>query len=131
MLGEIASQVVTTKDYPVPSPFTGGSRREETNMSEILDWQVFVLTRQGLLKNPFFYRGLPAPFEIDLSSVYPYFEPLTRTSLTEEFYEEILPEEMLEYDIVVRMPPRRRYTIELEIKGIRKAEPKIVEPEWI
>ena len=131
MLGEIASQVVTTKDYPVPSPFTGGSRREEAEISEISDQLFFVLTRQELLKKPFFYRSLLASFEIDLSSVRPYFEPMTKTSLIEEFYEEILPEEMLEYNIVVRMPPRKRYTIELEIKGVKRAEPKIVEPKWI
>lgn len=131
MVGDIASQVVTTKDYPAPSPFTGGSRREEANKSEILDRLFFVLTRQELPKIPFFYRSLPAPFEIDLSSVYPYFELMTRTSLIEEIYEEILPEEMLEYDVVVQMPPKRRYNIELEIRGIKKAEPKIVESEWI
>jgi hypothetical protein len=56
---------------------------------------------------------------------------MTRTSLIEEFYEEILPEEILEYDIVVCMSPRKSYTIELEVKSIRKAEPKIVEPEWM
>jgi hypothetical protein len=70
-------------------------------------------------------------FEIDLSSVHPLFESGTRTSLIKEFYEEILPEETLEYDIIVRMPPRKRYTIELEVKSIKKAEPRIVEPAWI
>jgi len=129
MLGEITSQVVTTKDYPVLFSFTGGSRKEETDINEILDWLFFDLTRQELFKKSFFYRNLPASFEVDLSSVYPYFEPMTRTSLIEEFYEEILPEEILEYDIVVCMPPRKSYTIELEVKSIRKAEPKIVEPE--
>ena len=42
-----------------------------------------------------------------------------------------LPEETLEYDVIVQMPPRKRYTIELEVKSIKKAEPIIVEPEWI
>jgi hypothetical protein len=38
---------------------------------------------------------------------------------------------MVEDDYIVRMPPVRRYPIELEIKSIKKAEPKIVEAEWI
>lgn len=131
MLSESASQVVTTKDYPVPSPFTGGSRREEAEISEISDRLFFVSTGQELFKKPFFYRSLLTSFEIDLSSVHPCFEPMTTTSLIEEFYEEILLEEMLEYNVVVRIPPIKRYAIELEIKSVKRAEPKIVEPEWI
>ena len=131
MLSESVSQVVTTKDYSVPSPFTGGSRREEAAISEISDRLFFVLTGQELFKKPFFYRSLLTSFEIDLSSVHPYFEPMTATSLIEEFYEETLLEEMLEYNVVVRIPPIKRYTIELEIKSVKRAEPKIVEPEWI
>lgn len=46
-------------------------------------------------------------------------------------YEMTLPEETLEYDLIVQMPPKNRYSIELEVKSIRKAELIIVEPEWI
>lgn len=129
MFYEITSHDVTTKDYSIPYSFTGSSRREESDIREILAWPFFLM-RQELHKQPFFYRSLP-PFEIDLSSVRPHFEPMNRISLIEEFYEEILPEEALEHDIVVRMPPRKRHTIELEVKSIKKAEPRIVEPEWI
>lgn len=38
-------------------------------------------------------------------------------------------EEALEYGVVVRIPPKRRYSVELEVKSIKKAEPKVVEPE--
>jgi len=34
-----------------------------------------------------------------------------------------------EYDIVVSVPHKRRYAIKIEIKSIKKAEPKIVELE--
>lgn len=34
----------------------------------------------------------------------------------------------IEYDIVVQMSPKRKYTINLEVKSISKAEPKIVGP---
>jgi len=131
MLGEITSRDITTEDYPVPFPFTGGSRREEAEISEILDRLFFVLTRQELLKKPFFYRSLLASFEIDLSSVYSQFEPASGTYITEVLSEEDIINEMLEHDFIVRMPPRKRYTIELEVKSIKKAKPRIVEPEWI
>ena len=131
MLDDIVSQVVTTKDYLVSSPFTGGSRREETNVSEILDWPVFVLRRQELLKKPFFYRSSLLSFEIDLSSVYSQFESKIETYATELLSEEAIVSGMLKQDFIVRMPPRKRYTIELELKSIRKAKPRIVEPEWI
>lgn len=120
MLYEIISRDVTTKDYPISYAFTGSSRIEEK----------FVLMKQELPENPFFYRSLLPSFEIDLSSVLrPQFEPMNKTSLIEKFYEEILPEETIEYDIIVRMPPRKKYTIEIEVKSIKKAKPRIVEPE--
>lgn len=129
MLYEITSRDVTIKDYPIPYAFTGGSRREETDISEILDWMFFVLTRQELFKKPFFCRNLLSSFEIDLSSVRPHFEPRIETSLIEESYEEILPEEMLEYDVVVRMPPLKEYTMWVKVKSVERATPRIVEPE--
>lgn len=131
MVCGITSQDVTTRDYPISDALTGSSRREETDISEILDRRLFVWRRQELGRQPFFYRTLPPSFEIDLSSVRPYFKPMTMPSLIETFYEETPREETLEYDIVVRMPPRKRYTVELEVKSIKKAEPRIVEPEWI
>lgn len=120
---EMISRDVVTKDYPIPDAFTGSSR-EKIYMSgiEALSFAAMV--------HDLGYQSLRSSFEIDLSSVHPCFVPKTRTSLIEEFYEEILPEETLEYDIIVKMPPRKRYSIELEVKGIKKAEPRIVEPEW-
>ena len=38
--------------------------------------------------------------------------------------------EMPEYDVVVNMPPREKYTITLEVLTIRKAQPNIIEPDW-
>lgn len=40
-----------------------------------------------------------------------------------------LHEEWVESDIVVCIPPKKRYTIELTVRNIRKAQPRIVEPE--
>ena len=40
-------------------------------------------------------------------------------------------EDEMEYDVVVRLPPKRSRFVELEITSIKKAEPKIVAPEPI
>ncbi len=132
LLDKITSPNIMTKEYPTPHAFTGSSRKEETdNISEMLDWPFFVSIRQELPRQPFFYRSLLPSFEIDLSSVHPYFEPMSETYVTEVLSEEDIINEMLEHDFVVRMPPRRRYAIELEVKSIKKAEPRFVELEWI
>lgn len=38
-------------------------------------------------------------------------------------------EEILEHDIVVKMPPKRKFTVKAQIRCVKKAEPKIVTPE--
>jgi len=44
-------------------------------------------------------------------------------------YKETIPEEMIEHDIFVKMPPKKRYIVKAKIVRIRKAEPRIVIPE--
>lgn len=44
---------------------------------------------------------------------------------------DIIPDELCEYDIVIPLIPKKRYNIKLEIKGRRKADPTIVDPDWI
>lgn len=39
-------------------------------------------------------------------------------------------EDSIEHDIFVRIPPKKRYIVEVDIKRIRKAEPNIVEPDF-
>ena len=54
-------------------------------------------------------------------------------SLTEnETYKDRAPiaEEMIEHDIFVKMPPKKKYTIKAKITRIRKAEPRIVIPDY-
>ncbi|RJQ49758.1 MAG: hypothetical protein C4538_01550 [Nitrospiraceae bacterium] len=43
---------------------------------------------------------------------------------------EVIPEEMLEHDIFVKMPPKRRRTVKFKIRRIRKAKPRIFIPEY-
>lgn len=42
---------------------------------------------------------------------------------------EAIPEELFEHDIVMRIPPKKKYTIELTVKNIRKGELRFVSPE--
>jgi hypothetical protein len=80
---------------------------------------------------------------------YPFKGGLTKTSLTsnvevrrviEEKSEtvslrtsikDIIPDELYEYDIIVPLIPKKRYNIKLEIKSRKKANPTIVDPDWI
>jgi len=52
-----------------------------------------------------------------------------KDTFTEGILEEDLFLEMVEHDYIVKMPPKRRYTIELDIKNIRRGEPRIFEIE--
>lgn len=47
-------------------------------------------------------------------------EPIKRSSLEED----------IEYDVVVHLPPKRSYLVNVKIESIRRAEPNIVEPEF-
>lgn len=129
MLREVAPEDVATKDYSFPYAFTGSSRREETDIGEILHRLVFVFIRQGLVRQPFFYRSLLPSFEIDLSSVYSQFEPKVETYVTELLSEEDIVSGMLEQDFIARMPPVKEYTMWVKVKSVEKATPRIVEPE--
>jgi hypothetical protein len=128
-LHEVTSRDITTKDYPIPYPFTGSSWREETDISEILDWFFFVLMREELLKKPFLYRSLLPSFEIDLSSVYSQFESKIETYVTELLSEENIVSGMLKQDFIVRMPPVKEYTVRVKVRSVEKATLRIVETE--
>jgi hypothetical protein len=39
-------------------------------------------------------------------------------------------EDSIEQDIIVRIPPKRSYIVEVDVKSIRKAEPNVVEPNF-
>lgn len=49
-------------------------------------------------------------------------------SLLKEKYTTL--EDSIEHDVFVRIPPKKRYIVEVDIKSIRKAEPNIVEPNF-
>lgn len=66
--------------------------------------------------------------QADPSSKYPLIRFLRETTLIEEFFSEVMTEETLHYDVWVPMPPRRRYSIFLEIENVRRAVPNVIEP---
>ncbi|OFV68087.1 MAG: hypothetical protein SCAL_000727 [Candidatus Syntrophoarchaeum caldarius] len=69
--------------------------------------------------------------ENDWSSVWPRFGIKNETSLIEERFEKRIPEDMLEFDIIVRMPPMKEWVARLKVRNVEKAMPHIVEPEEI
>lgn len=54
-----------------------------------------------------------------------------RALIRSQIYRSRSNRDLLEYDVVVSIPPKRRYSVMLDVISIRKAEPKIVEPEFI
>ena len=41
-----------------------------------------------------------------------------------------ITEDDIEKEIIFKMPPKRKYTVELELKSIRKATPNFVEEDF-
>ncbi|MDL1971056.1 MAG: hypothetical protein LWW94_08820 [Candidatus Desulfofervidaceae bacterium] len=116
-------QEVTNRCYPIGGFYSPSTSIEE-EMSEVLEYN---LTKIFLKKKS--YPSLVPLLRIDWSTVCPNFEIKSETSVSEmlkdTFYEEI------EHDVIVCLSPRKRYTLEINIKAIRKGEPKIIEPEEI
>lgn len=73
-----------------------------------------------------------AVLEVDSSSVLPQFELRSETLLTSESpLEAGIPEDVLEYDIFVKMPPIKEYSVTAKIVSREKARPMRVDPDWI
>jgi len=106
------------------SPSTG---IREIDISDMEDSSAFVWSHN---RPEGFYRSLSSLIETDISSIWPRFEVKSETFIATEALQEALPTDV-EYDVTVHMPPKMRYPVELEIKSIRRGEPKIVVPEGI
>lgn len=75
-------------------------------------------------------RVLENIFEFDVSSVFPVFIGRNDTYLIEKYKKIDYFEDILEYDIYIKMKPKT-YTIELEITSVKKGKPTIVIPDEI
>ena len=131
MIYEVTSQEIATQTYPIQYGFSESSGVKGMDLCEIMDELLAVLEGQKLMKDPLFYQNLLSLFENDLSTVYTHFGVKTETSLKEKAVEATIPEEMMEYDVFVRMPPIKEYTIRVKIKSVEEAIPRIVEPEGV
>jgi hypothetical protein len=124
---EVTSQDTEFSPYLIREAFTGSSREEEVDIREELD-RIFS-SWVSQYKNVPLYESLSLMVQTDVSSIYPRFKLRSETSLVEKLSEEEIVVEMLEHDFIVRMLPKKSYTIELEVTNIRRAKPRIVEPE--
>jgi len=123
----ITIQEVTNQDCPIQSLSNPSTSMEEMDIEDFLINIISNLIRQNV-KRPF-YRSLISILETDLSSIWPRFEIKSETALLEETFVEKFMEDMLEFDIVVQMPPLREWSARVKVKSVEKAKPHIVEPE--
>jgi hypothetical protein len=130
MLG-LAFQEVTNCCYPIGGFYSPSTSMEE-EMSEVLEYIVSIFLKKKFYQK--FYPNLGSLLRIDWSTVYPNFEIKSETFVSDVILKDIFYKdykEIVEHDVVVCMPPKKRYTLEINIKTIRKGEPKIIEPEEI
>ncbi len=53
------------------------------------------------------------------------------SSLLKDKNERKIPKELVEFDIIVQLPPKKEWTVRVKITSVEKATPRIVEPEEI
>jgi hypothetical protein len=70
---------------------------------------------------------------MSVSQSKPYPQSVTKEKVDskEEFANKIDLDDSIEYDVVVRMPPKKRYFVEIDVREITKAKPNFVLPEAI
>ncbi len=70
---------------------------------------------------------------MSVSQSKPYPQSVTKEKVDskEAFADKTNLEGSIEYDAIVRMPPKKRYFIEIDVRDIIKAKPKVVLPEAI
>jgi len=108
--------------------FNQNSSLETLNLSIIREiWERFKNWSEAYIK-PIFNLALRFLFELDFSSVLPTFEPKDSSSIVKELpFEEIFEidfNEYLDLDLDIRMPPKRRFIVKVEIVKKKKATPK-------
>ena len=72
-----------------------------------------------------------ALMSVSQSKLYPQSVTKEKVDSKEEFVNKTNLEDSIEYDVLVRMPPKKRYFVEIDVREITKAKPKIVLPEAI
>ena len=68
------------------------------------------------------------PYELPISSIEVFAPAPDEDFVSFTFDELVRPDESLEHEVVVKMPPKRRYSTLLEIRNVTRAQPNVVEP---
>ena len=70
---------------------------------------------------------------MSVSQSKPYPQPGTKEKVDskESFTNKTNLEDSIECNVVVRMPPKKRYFVEIDVRETTKAKPKVVLPEAI
>jgi len=118
---------VTYPDYPSQYFSSPSTKLEGIDAIYIWDNALSNWTRKQH-KKPF-YHTIVHLLKTDLSSIWPHFEIKNETSMfEEELMKKEHPDDMLEFDIIVRIPPIKEGSARLRVKSVKKAVPHIVEP---
>jgi len=126
---QLTMQDIAYQDYPIQYFSSSSAALEEINIMDVRDNLLSIWMRKR--PKELFYHSLIPLLEIDLSSIRPHFEIKNETSLSEGMLEMAVSEDMLEFDIVVRMPPKKEWSARLKVKSVEKATPHIVDPEGL
>ena len=111
---------VSTYQDVASRPVETGASANSPVGTAFLDMRSFI----AFTTLPEFFRPV---LEVDSSSVRPRFEIGSETySLDQGVPDLEIPEEILEVDIVVKMPPRKRYSLPGVILSWKKGEPPLV-----
>ncbi len=133
---QLTMQDVTYLEYPIQNFSNPSTGIEEIDIIDLWDRVLSNWIRERPKR--LFYHSLISLIETDLSSILPHFEiksetsqveELTREKLVETISEEDIAVEMLEHDFVVRMPPKKRYKIQVVVRSVRKGEPRVIESD--
>jgi len=127
MMYQPTLQEVTYKDYQIQYFSSPSTSVEQIDILDALDNMLYILTQKPF-KKPFYHTLIPL-LRIDWSSISPDFEIKNETFSVDVIPEELFSIETLEHDIMIHIPPKNRYTIEINIKSIRKGKPRVIEPE--
>ena len=122
MMHQIAMQEITNKDYS-----TRRFSSPSTSMEKIDEIDLLVDTSRGKRAE----KPLNVLFETDLSSISQDIKIKVETSVFERMLNNELPKDIpeIEYDIIVRIPPKKRWYVSAKVMSVGKAKPCIVEPE--
>jgi len=134
MMYQLPTQDITYQEHPVQYSYTPSTGIEEIDIRIMWDSVLSNWIKKRL--NIPFYHNLICFINTDLSSILSDLETKSETLRIEEpmihrsqktISEEEIAIEMLRHDFIVKMPPKKRYKIQVHVKSLRKGEPRLIE----